>query len=132
MKIRAWSAGILLVALGLAGAGQDSPYEKALKQAVESFEKIGATLKKIDDKASADAARPDLKAAAASFLEARAKAEKLQQPEKDEKARLEKLYKSRLDEAMKLVHTQAIRVVNIRGGREALKEIEGVLKKDSK
>jgi hypothetical protein len=132
MKTHAWSVGILLAAVSVAFAAQGSPYEDLLKQAVEGYEKIGVTLKKIEDKASAEAARPDLRKAAASIIEARAKAEKLQQPEKDEKDRIVKLYKARLETAMKLVITQSLRVDNIPGGREALKEIAAVLKKDSK
>lgn len=132
MKARALSVGILMAALSFAGAAQVSPHEEALKQAVESVEKIGATLKKIDDEASANAAKPELRKSAASFLEARARGEKMQQPEKAEKRRLEKLYKPRLDEAMKKMSTEALRVDNIPGGKEALKEISGVWKKDGK
>jgi hypothetical protein len=132
VKTRAGSIVILMLTVGVAVAGQVSPHEAMLKQAVESFEKIGASLKKIEDKASAEAARPDLRKAADAFIEARAKAEKVQQPEKEEKARLEKLYKARLDDAFKLVKTQSIRVDSIPGGREALKEIAGIWKKDSK
>jgi hypothetical protein len=89
-------------------------------------------LKKIEDKAGAEAARPELRKAAASFLDARAKAEKEPQPEKDEKARIEKLYKARLDDAIKLVRIEAIRVDSIPGGREALKEIAAIFKKEVK
>ncbi len=132
MKVRAWSIGIVLLAAGLAAGSQGSPYEQALQQVLESFDKIGASLKTIIDEDSANAAKPDLRKAAATFLEAKAKAAKMQQPEKDEKVRLEKLYKPKLDDSMKKMITEMRRVEQIPGGKEALKEISGVLKKDSK
>lgn len=132
MKSRAWSALILLLALGFVVAQEGSPYEQALQKVVDSFEKIGASLKTIVDEDSATAAKPELKKAANTFLEARAKAEKMQPPEKDEKVRLEKLFKPKLEEAMKKMFTEVRRVELIPGGKDALKEIAGVLKKDRK
>jgi hypothetical protein len=132
MKTRAWSIGIVVVAVGFAGGAQDSPYEQALQQVVESFDKIGVTLKTIVDEESAAAAKPDLRKSAASFLEARTKAAKMPPPEKDEKVRLEKLYKTKLDAAMKKMFTEVRRVEAIPGGKNALKEISAVLKKDGK
>ena len=132
MKTRAWSLGIVLVGVGFAVGAQDSPYEQALQQVVESFDKIGVTLKTIVDEESAAAAKPDLRKSAASFLEARAKAAKMPPPEKVEKVRLEKLYKPKLEAAMKKMFTEARRVEAIPGGKDALKEISAVLKKDGK
>ena len=132
MKTRLGSVALLLAGMSFAAASQTSPYEETLKQAIESFEKIGATLRKIDDEASAAAAKPELRKSAEAFLAARAKAAKMQPPEKAEKVRLEKQYKPKLEEAMKKMFTEVRRVELIDGGKEALKEISGVLKKDSK
>jgi hypothetical protein len=132
MKTRTWSIGVVFVAVGLIGGAQGSPYEKALQQVVESFDKIGVTLKTIVDEESAAAAKPDLRKSAASFLEARTKAAKMQPPEKDEKVRLEKLYKPKLDASMKKMFSEVRRVEPIPGGKDALKEISAVLKKDGK
>lgn len=132
MKAGAGSIVLVLAALGFAAGSQVSPYEETLKQAIESFETIGATLKKIDDEASAVAAKPALRKSAEAFLAARARAAKLPPPEKEEKVRLEKQYKPKLDEAMKKMLAEARRVNLIDGGKDALKEISGILKKDSK
>ncbi len=129
---RAGSIGIFLAAFALLGAGDGSPHEKVIQQMIGSAESIGVTLKTIIDEDTATASKPDLRKAAATFTEARAKAEKLQPPEKDEKARLEKLYKPKLKEALEKMFTEVRRVENIPGGKEALKEISGVLRKDSK
>ena len=132
MKTRAWSIGIVLVSLSFVNAQDGSPYEKALQKVVDSFEKIATSLKTIVDEDSAAAAKPELKKAATTFLETRAGAAKLDPPEKAEKLRLEKTYKPKLEAAMKKMFSEVIRVNAIPGGKDALKEISGVLKKESK
>lgn len=132
MKHRAASIGILLAALALVGAGEGSPHEKVIQQMIGSAESIGVTLKTIIDEDTAAASKPELRKAAATFTEARSRGEKLQPPEKDEKVRLEKLYLPKLKEALQKMFSEVRRVENIPGGKEALKEISGVLKKDSK
>lgn len=123
---------IALAAIGIGHAGEGSAYEKSLQQVVESFTKIGTSLRAIVDEDSAQAAKPELRKAADDFLAARAKAEKMQPPEKDEKVRLEKMYKAKLEEAMKKMFTEVRRVELIPGGKDALKEISSILKKDTK
>ncbi len=132
MKIRAFSIVVILVSLTFVTAQEGSPYEKALQKLVGSFESISTALKTIVDEDSAAAAKPDLKKAATLFFEARAAAAKLSPPEKDEKLRIEKTYKPKLEEAMKKMFPELIRVNAIPGGKDALKEITGVLKKDGK
>jgi hypothetical protein len=132
MKNRIGSIGIVLAALALLGAGEASPHEKVIQQMIGSAESIAATLKTIIDEDAATAARPELRKAAAIWTEARKRAETLQPPEKDEKVRLEKLYKPKLKEALEKMFPEVRRVENIPGGKEALKEISGVLKKDGK
>ncbi len=132
MSLRAWSVGIVVIAVGFVGASQGSPYEQTLQQVIDSFEKIGAKLKTIMDQESAAASKPDLRKSADAYLAARAKATKMQPPEKEEKARLEKQYKPKLEKAMKAMFEEIRRVEQIPGGTDALKEIASVLKKDSK
>ena len=132
MRAHAGSIGIVLIALCFVGANQDSPYELALQQLVASVEKIGTTLKSIVDEDSAGTAKAELRKSATFFLDIRAKAAKLQPPEKDEKQRLEKHYKPKLENAMKKMFTEIRRIEIIPGGKDALKEISGVLQKESK
>jgi uncharacterized protein YnzC (UPF0291/DUF896 family) len=132
MKTRMWSLGFVMLGAGVVGATVGSPYEQTLKQALQGIDKIATTLETIKDEDSAAAARPDLKKAAESYLEAKTKAEKVQPPEKEEKARLEKLYRPRFEDAMKKMFTQVQRVETIPGGKDALKEIAAVLPKDKK
>jgi hypothetical protein len=129
MKTRAWSIVIVLVAVGFAGATQGSPYEQLLKQVLQSVDKVTVTLETIKDEESAAAAKPDLRKAATLFLEAKAKGDKMQPPEKDEKVRLEKMYKPKLKESMEKMNAQVTRVQFIPGGKDALKEISVLLPK---
>jgi uncharacterized protein YnzC (UPF0291/DUF896 family) len=132
MKTRAGSMVILSLAVGFAAAQQASPYEQALQQVIDSFDTIGTTLKTIVDEETAAGAKPTLRKSSDAFLEARAKATKMQPPEKAEKERLEKTYKPKLEAAMKKMFTEVFRVKEIPGGKDALKEISSVLKKDEK
>ena len=132
MKRRAGSIGIVLAALAFLGAGEGSPYEKTLQQMIASADSIGKTLKTIMDEDTAMASKPDLRKANTTWVEARDKAAKLEPPERDEKIRLEKLYKPKLEEALKTMFSEIRRVEVIPGGKDALKGIAGVLKKDGK
>ena len=132
MDLRALGVFFCWSAAAWVAAAQASPYEKALAQVLDSFDKIGATLKTIVDEESAGAAKPALRKSADAFVDARAKAAKLQPPDKEEKLRLEKLFKPKIEEALKKMTIQVRRVELVPGGKEALKEIAGVLKKDDK
>lgn len=132
MKTRIGMIGVLLVAVAFVRAAQDTPHEKALKQAVDSLDKIVATLKTIKDEDSAGAAKPELRKSAATFVDALAKGEKLDPPEKDEKERLKKLYKPKIEEALSKIMADSRRVLEIPGGKEALAEIGAIFKNKKK
>ncbi|MBI2805203.1 MAG: hypothetical protein HYX68_09525 [Planctomycetes bacterium] len=129
MTCRLASAAILFLAGAFLDASQASPYAQALQKVVDSFDAIGKSLTTIVDEDSARAAKPDLRKSAQAFIDARTQAAKMQPPEKDEKVRLEKQFKPKLEAAMKKMFTQVRRVELIPGGKDALKEIAGVLKK---
>ena len=132
MSVRVTGMFLWLAAAASVVAAQGSPYEQALQQGVDGLEKIATTLKTIVDEESAGAAKPALRKSADAFVEAKAKAAKLQPPEKEEKARLEKQFKPKFDEAIKKLNSEIRRVESIPGGKEALKEIAHALKKDEK
>lgn len=132
MNTRIWSVGIILVALGIAAAGEGSPHEQVIQKTLGTLDAIAAELTKIVDEESAVAAKPELRKAATTWAEIQARAKKLQPPDKDEKARLEKLYKPKIDETLKKLLIQKVRVEVIPGGKDALKEISSVLKPDGK
>jgi hypothetical protein len=131
MRSHGWAVVLVLGVVGFASAG-DTPHEAALQQMLGSLDEITKILKKIEGEEQANAAKPDLRKAGDGWIEARAKAAKLQPPERAEKERLTKIYKPKLEDSMKRFFTEVRRVENIPGGKEAMKEISGVLKKDGK
>jgi len=62
----------------------------------------------------------------------RAQAEKLPPPSREQKERLDKEFKEKLEVAQKKLAGEVIRLKNIPGGPDALKEIRSVLVKQMK
>ena len=129
---RAGSLGVVLITLALFAAGGGSPHEKIMQEMLGALHAIGTSLKTITDEDTAAAAKPALKKANDAFVDARTRAAKLPAPEKDEKVRLEKAYKPKFEESMKKMNVERTRVEFVPGGKDALKEIAGVLDKDRK
>jgi hypothetical protein len=129
---RGLGIGFLVMTAGFVLAGEDSPHEQSIKQMLKGFDEISTVLKKIESEETAVAAKPDLRKLSDTWIEQRGKAAKLPPPEREEKARLTKLYKPKLDQAMRKLFTEVVRVEAIPGGKDAVKEISGVLKKDEK
>jgi hypothetical protein len=125
------SIGFVLVAFGIAAAGEGA-HEKIMQEMIGAMDAIGTSLKTVTDEESAAAAKPALRKANDTFVDARSRAAKLPAPEPEEKRRLEKAYKPKFDEAIKKLNMEITRVKLVPGGKDALKEIAGVLKKDEK
>jgi hypothetical protein len=120
-------AGLVLAA---APSGEGS-YETLVKDMLGTLEQITKVLSTIDNQASAEAARPELKKAAAKMLELRKQADELKQPDKEEKDRLAKEYAPKFETAVKKLQMQSARVKDIPGGEAALDEL-AVLKDKGK
>ena len=127
-------AMLAVILATLAGAAQEAPptHDEVVKQMLATLDKLTTTLEPIMNPQSAEAAKPELKKTAKSWLELRAKAEKLAPPTREEKTRLEKEYKGKIEAAQKKLFAEVFRVQNVPGGNEALKEIRGVLQKQMK
>ena len=118
------------VVVGLAGAGDNAgKLEEVLKDTVGTLDKLTATLAGIKDEESAKAAKPELKATATRWVAIRKKAEGLKPPTKEEKQRLEKEYKGKLETAQKKLVAEIGRVKGVPGGPDALLEIAPVMDK---
>jgi hypothetical protein len=126
------SVGVFVLSISMAPAGGEPSHEDVVKQMLAGLDKITMTLTTITNEESAEAAKPGLSKAAKEWVELRAKVEKLPPPPREEKERLEKEYKQKLETARKKLVAEQIRVQNIPGGPEALKEIRGVLAKPMK
>ena len=133
MRPQACVGALLLAVAGLvvAAAPSGEGYESVVKDMLSTLEQITKVLSTIDNQASADAARPELKKAAAKMLELRKQADEIKQPEKEEKDRLAKEYAPKFETAVKKLQMQSARVKDIPGGEAALEEL-AVLKDKGK
>ena len=93
---------------------------------------LATTLSTIQDEETAKTAKPELRKIAGKWSEIKKSAEALPPPSKEDKDRLAKQYKMKLEEAQKKLFGQVARVQQIPGGRDALLEISSVLTKKAK
>lgn len=122
----------VFILIGLAAAGGEPTHDDVIKRMLATLDKITTTLASINNQESADAAKPELHKSGKEWLAVRAQAEKLPPPSRQQKHRLEKEFKGKLEAAQKKLAGEVIRVKNIPGGSEALKEIRSVLVKQMK
>ena len=113
----AWSATV---------RAQDT-YEKVLDEMIPAFTKFGDTLATIKDKKTADDAKPKLKEVAKTLGDLKERADKLGEPKGKDKEDLEKKYKDKLQEAAKKMTTEMIRISQLDGGMEIVKELSDLL-----
>lgn len=126
--------GILLVtSLGSGvSSGSKAPFEDIVKQMVDTMDALTTTLATIRDEDTAKGAQPELRKAAAKWQVIKKKAESLPPPSREEKDRVAKEYKVKLEEAQKKLFGEVGRVATVPGGREALRELSAVLDKKTK
>jgi len=128
MKTRTVVGGLTLAAaalLALTAPGRTQPpgHEAILKNMLTTLGDINKTLKDVKDEETATAARPVLRDAAKKLLALRKQADTLKQPEKQERDRLETEYRAKLEEALKEMRNQSVRVKALPGGFEAVQEL---------
>jgi hypothetical protein len=122
--LSAVGAALLALAGARAPAQQPaSPYEAVVKEMIAATDGLTAVLATIKDAPSAEAARPELKKAAAAFLEVRKRAEGLPQPSQEERDRIQAKYQKKLARAVDHYLEERGRVATVGGGREALQEL---------
>jgi hypothetical protein len=135
MKTRIACLSALLVLLAfLPGArgGDKAQFEDVVKQVLETMGSLTTTLLTIRDEETAKSAQPELRKTAGQWRLIKKQAEGLPPPSKEEKDRLAKQYKTKLEEAQKKLFGEVARVSIVPGGRAALLEISGVLEKKTK
>jgi hypothetical protein len=122
------TSAILPRALG----DEKTQFEDVIKQVLDTMDSLKTTLATIQDEETAKSAQPGLRKAAGKWQLIKKKAEGLPPPSKEEKDRLAKQYKTKLEEAQKKLFGEVGRVSAIPGGRDALLEISSVLDKKTK
>jgi hypothetical protein len=101
-----------------AGKAGESSHEAVVKEMLATLGQAAKILEGITDEPSAVAARPDLKKVGLHLGALRKKAEALKQPDKNEKDRLEREYRSKFEDALKKLRIESVRVKAIPGGPE--------------
>jgi hypothetical protein len=109
--------------------GNEPKLADIVKEVLDTLDKITTTLATVKDEPTAKAAVPDLRKGVARFKELRTLADKAKPPSTEEKDRLKKEYKERLEKATAKAFAEIARVKKVPGGSEALKEINLVIKK---
>ena len=109
--------------------GDKAQFEDVIKQMLDTMGSLTKTLATVTDEETAKNSQPELRKAAGRWHQIKKKAEGLPPPSKEEKDRLAKEYKPKLEEAQKKLFGEVARVSVIPGGRQALLEISGVLEK---
>ena len=99
---------------------------------LETMDSLSTTLATVRDEASAKAAEPDLRKAADKWQLVKKNAALLPPPVKEEKDRVAKQYRAKLEQAQKKLFGEVARVSTVPGGRMALLQISAVLDKKSK
>jgi hypothetical protein len=135
MKARITFALGLLVWLAFlpgAKAGDKTQFEDVIKQMLDTMGSLTKTLATVTDEETAKNSQPELRKAAGKWHLIKKKADGLPPPSKEEKDRLAKEYKPKLEEAQKKLFGEVARVSVIPGGRQALLEISSVLEKKDK
>jgi hypothetical protein len=110
---------LLLSASTLAAqTSAESAYETVLKQLVGALDAVTKVFTGVTNEASARAAVPEVKKAVTQLKEVQKKAEALPQPEKAEKDRVARLYRSKLQDSIGKLSSEVARVKAIPGGSE--------------
>jgi hypothetical protein len=122
----------LCASLPPARGGEKTQFEDIIKKMLETMGSLTTTLTTIRDEETAKTSQPDLRKAAEKWDVIKKKAKNLPPPSKEEKDRLTKEYRPKLEEAQKKLFAQVARVSAIPGGRQALLEISSVLDKKDK
>jgi len=135
MKTRTVIGWTILAAAALlaqADARQPTTHEGVLKGMLVQLANITKALNGVTDEDSATAAAAkdsDLSKAALELKKLRDLAETLKQPDKEEKDRLELAYRSKMDDSLKKLRTEVIRVKAIPGGDLAVQVLAVAPKK---
>ena len=106
-----------------------TPYESVIKQTLETMESLTKTLKMIRDDDSAKDAQEDVTKLAEKWHGIQKKSAELPPPAKEEKDRLAKQYKTKLEEAQKGLSGEVARVRNVTRDPQILAALSSILGK---
>jgi hypothetical protein len=135
MKHRILSVAVLLsLLMGLSASrgGGKSAFDEIVQQMIDTIDSLTTTLATVQNEETAKEAQPSLRKSAAKWQIIYKKAKDLPPPSREEKDRVAKQFKMKLEESQKKLFAEVARVRTVPGGPQALLEISGVLEKKKK
>jgi len=134
-------AGALALCFGLTALAQEKEKEKDkapadkethetyAEESLKALDRIAEILAPVKDKKTADDARAKLPELSKSLAELKKKASALGEPTKEQKAELDKKYKSKFEDSLKKFRAEAVRVgTTVDGGKELLDEFDRLVR----
>jgi hypothetical protein len=113
----------LLLLSGTRGRAADT-FEALLKDMISATKQVVGELEKIKDEDTAKTARPILKKLGAQLQDIQQRAKKLGKPPEEEEKKLKEKYEKELTSLFQKMTAESIRVAKVKGGPEALKELQ--------
>lgn len=102
-------------------------HESLLEDSIKALTAFSDVLTSIKDKASSETAKPKLKEAAQKMLDLKDRSDKLGEPKGAAKDDLEKKYKGKMEEVVKKLTTEMIRISMLDGGMDIVKDLGEML-----
>jgi hypothetical protein len=113
----------LLLLCGTRGRAADT-FEGLIKEMIGATKEVVAELEKIKDEDTAKSARPKLKKLGSQLQDLSQRAKKLGKPGEEEEKKIKEKYEKDLTTLFQKMATESLRVSKIKGGPEALKELQ--------
>jgi hypothetical protein len=104
---------LMLSLMPLAGCGSSDSNEQALADTIACMDEMGATLATVKDKASAEAAKPIIEAAAKRLDSIKVRMKELSKPDAAQEKAMNEKYGERMKEAMGKMMKESMRVAMI-------------------
>jgi hypothetical protein len=121
---RAMGLGLALLLLGGTRGRAADTFEGLIKEMIGVTKEVVAELEKIKDEDSAKAARPKLKKLGGQLQDFQQRAKKLGKPSEEEEKKLKEKYEKDFTTLFQKMATESLRVTKIKGGPDALKELQ--------
>ena len=104
-------AALMLSLMPLVGCGPSDPHEKAIVEMMECMEEMTEILAGVTDKASAEAAKPKLKAVNDRMTASKKNMDEIGKPDEAKEKMLKEKYEGRMKEMMPRMMKESMRVM---------------------
>jgi len=122
-------ASVVAMFWAVPARAEDDTFDNLAEQTIKTIDEFTAILAKVTDKKSADEAKPKFKEAAKTMADLVKRSKKLGEPSAEQKAQLDKNFKSKIDVAAKHLQAELNRIATkVDGGQEIVQDFGKLLK----